>query len=272
MEEDIRKEIIRLSNLRQNKGKEKSFIERKARISIQKKTINIENRFVTLEDKSLASKLFDDYINSYDFETFTDLNTLADLIVEEVLKFNLQKDIAEMRVKKQYPSDRLISSLHSIENRVLELKERLNIEKSKKEDPLNVFQHMLKRFDRYIPFNRNEFTTVCSDCGTPLLLRRRCKDFENLKHPFFSGRFYYNPRGIALVKEGIWTKEQYAWTFYTSPRYVDWVLKHEHDIIEIDGIKQEEIEDFINTNPYLKNAVVPSKILDKPKKDFKEKK
>jgi len=44
-----------------------------------------------------------------------------------------------------------------------------------------------------------------------------------LAHPFFSGRFYYNRRGMELVKAGIWSKEQYAFVFQTSVKYVDWL-------------------------------------------------
>lgn len=120
----------------------------------------------------------------------------------------------------------------------------------------------------YIAFNRNEFTLyspiICQKCGEkdvqPILLRRRVKDFDVLKHPFFSGRFYYNRKGMALVKTGIWTKEQYAWVFETSVKYVDWCLEHENDIIELSDVDQQEINDFINSKEYLKEQKIPENL------------
>jgi len=104
----------------------------------------------------------------------------------------------------------------------------------------------------------------CPDCGQPTLIRRRCdkENFEILKHPFFSGRFYYNARGIALVKAKIWTKEQYAYAFYTHPDYVDWCIKNEGKIPDVPNFSKEEIQEFVNKNPYLKKAIIPKNITE----------
>lgn len=265
---DLNNEIKRLSNLKQHKGKSHSWIEQQAKINLQKKQIDIASRFESDSDKRIGKQLFEDYIRNYDFDNFSDLNTLADLVFEEVLKSNLQDQINKLNTNKQYPSDKLVKSLHEVEERVLHLKRTLGIDKeSEAKDDLTKLQQLEKRFSIYVPFHRNEFSTVCASCGTMLLLRRRCgdKDWKNLKHPFFSGRFYYNRRGMELVKKGIWTKEQYAWVFYTSVDYVNWCIEHENDIIEIDGVQQSEIENFIKNNPYLKETTVPSKILKENK-------
>ena len=191
------------------------------------------------------------------------MNTLADLVFEEILKKNLQDQINKLNNEKKYPSDKLVKSLHDVEERVLKLKNGLGINKSQETSDLTALQMLEKRFELYIPFHRNEFTTVCGHCGQLLLLRKRVKDFDCLKHPFFSGRFYYNARGIELVKKGIWTKEQYAYAFYTSVDYVDWCIKHENDIIQIDGVEREKIEEFINNNPNLKKSQIPDNIINK---------
>ena len=132
---------------------------------------------------------------------------------------------------------------------------------------------MDKKFKVYIPFHRNEFTfwspINCKQCGSKdvesVLMRRRVKDFDALKHPMFSGRFYFNRRGMELVKAGVWTKEQYAWVFFTSVRYVDWCLENEHKIVEINTVEQSEIDEFINNHPHLKKEKIPDNILKKDK-------
>jgi len=265
---NLNNEIKRVANLKQNKGKSKAFIEHQAQINIWRRQIDIESKFVQEDDKIFAKKLFDDYLTNYDFNSLSDLNTLADLVCEEVLKTNLQRKISEMRSNDQIPNDKKITSLHNVEERVLKLKEILNLNKTKEQDDLSALQDLEKKFNLYIPFNRNEFSTSCAKCGTMLLLRRRVKDFECLKHPFFSGRFYYNRRGMELIKAKIWTKEQYAWAFHTSVDYVNWCLKNEDKIIDIEGEDEDSINNFINSKPYLKKQKIPKNI----KKDLGDKK
>lgn len=265
---DLEKEARRLGNLKQNKNRDKASIEREAQIIIWKKQIDISSKFESEVDQQIAEKIFEDYLQNYEFQSFSDIQHVADLTYEETLKLSVQKQINKIisDEKTNFVPDKLIATLHDIEHRIWELKDKAGITKTDKEEDLSALQKLLKRLDLYIPFHRNEFTTVCFKCGTPLLLRRKCgKDFENLVHPMFSGRFYFNRRGIELVKAGIWAKDQYAWAFYTSPMYVDWCIENEAKIIEIDGIKQEEIQDFINKNPYLKDTYVPSKILENKK-------
>jgi len=262
---DVNKEIKRVSNLVQYKDASKATIEKVATLNLWKRQIDIESKFTVEADKVLAKKLFDDYLANYEFDSFSDLNTLSDLIFEEVLKTNLQKDINKVLADEtsKYIPEKSIKSLQDVEDRVLKFKSALGINKEDKgQDDLTALQMLQKRFDKYINFNRNEFTMVCGSCGQPTLIRRRVKDFDVLKHPFFCGRFYYNSRGMSLVKEGIWTREQYAWVFHTHPDYVDWCIKHEHEIPDVENFTREEIEEYISKNPYLRKEKIPENILN----------
>ena len=95
----------------------------------------------------------------------------------------------------------------------------------------------------------------CSNCGEPLLLRKKTLGFECLKHPFFSGRFWANARALSLVEKGILSKEDYAFIFHTSVDYVNWVLENKGKLIEIDDFTQEEINNFMQSKDYLKDFV-----------------
>lgn len=260
---DLNKEIKRVSNLKQYTNASRATVEKIAQLNIWKRQINVTDKFSTKEDKQLAQKLFDDYLSNYDFDSFSDLNTLADLIFEEVLKFNVQKQINDVikDEKSKFIPDKTILTLHNIEDKVLKLKDKLGIAQQEGEkDDLTTLQKLEKRFAKYIPFHRNEFTAICPDCGSPTLFRRRVKDFDVLKHPFFCGRFYYNSRGMSLVKSGIWTKEQYAWVFHTHSDFVTWCLKNEHEIPDVENFTKEEIKEFIQSNPYLKKDKIPENI------------
>ena len=270
---DLQNEIRRIKNLKQNKNKDKSTLEQIAQKNIWLKQTNISERFTSKEDKKLAEKIFEDYLSNYMFENWTDVQNVADLVFEEITKLKIQQQISEITADEntKFVPDKLIDSLHKIEDIIYQLKEKAGIVGKKEQNDLTALQELEKKFKIYISQNRNEFTLyapiVCKQCGNkdvePILLRRRVKDFEALKHPFFSGRFWYNRRGIELVKANIWTKEQYAWVFHTSVKYVNWVLVNEHKIVEIDEVEEKDIQEFINNTPHLKKE----KILDNILKD-----
>ena len=270
---DLQKEIRRLSNLKQNRKKDQITIEQMAQKNLWLKQTNISERFTDLKDQKLAEKIFENYLSNYTFESYTDVQNVADLVFEEITKLKIQQQISGINADKntKFVPDRLIDSLHKIEDKIYVLKEKAGIVGTKEQDDLTAYEAAEKKFKTYIAFNRNEFTfwapIVCEDCGSkkvkPVLIRRRCnkENFEILKHPFFSGRFYYNRRGIELVKSEIWTKEQYAWVFQTSVKYVNWCIENENKIVEIDDVEEKEIQDFINNCEYLKSEKIPDKIL-----------
>ena len=273
MSGDLNKEINRVRNLKQNQDENKpsdAVIEAQAKMNIWKRQIAIKTRFSSITDKDNADKIFNDYLDNYDFDTYSDMCALADLVFEEVLKRNIQDLLSKASADESnsYISDKQIKSLHDVETRVLDLQKRLNIIKDETQDnDLTALEQYEKRMDRYITYNRNEFEFVCPDCGQPTLIRRRCdnKNFETIKHPFFSGRFYYNARGMALVKAKIWTKEQYAYAFFTHTDYVTWCIKNENKIPDVPNFSKEEIQEFCNKNPYLKKAKIPENIKNQEK-------
>jgi len=268
---DLQKEINKLSNLKNYKNSDKSALERIAQINVWKRQANITDKFKESKQKELAEKFFDNYLNNYEFSDYNDIQNVCDLVYEEVLKQSIQNDIDKIMSDEnsKFVPDKLIQSLHSIEERIWILKEKAGIVGKKEQEDLTALQEYEKKLKLYIAHNRNEFTAWlpvnCTQCGSkdvqPILLRRRVKDFELLKHPFFSGRFWYNRRGIELVKADIWTKEQYAWVFHTSVKYVNWCLENEHKIVEIDEVEEKEIQAFINDTSYLKQEKITKEIL-----------
>lgn len=166
MSGELNKEIKRIANLKQNKNASDALIEQQAKLNVWKRQINIESRFSTAQDKELASKLFNDYIENYEFDGFSDLNTLSDLIFEEVLKQNIQKQITKITDddSNNYISDKTIKSLHDVESRVLELKLKLGVIKTddEKADDLTALQQLEKRMDKYIEFHRSRVRVYLS--------------------------------------------------------------------------------------------------------------
>jgi len=266
MNNEVKRELKRLENLKGNKDKSTSELEKQAQMNVWKRQINISDKFVVDSDKEIAKQLFNDYCDNYEFDSFSDLNTLCDLVYEETLKVGLQKQINQVLSddKNAYVPDKTIKSLHDIEQRVLDLKEKLGIgRKDKKESDLTALEQLQKRFSKYVHYNRHSYSFVCPDCGQPTLIRRKCdkKHFDVIKHPFFAGRFYYNRNGMELVKQGIISKDVYAFIMQTSVQFVDWCLEHEHEIPDVKDFTKEEFEEFTEKIDYLKKQKIPEKIL-----------
>lgn len=236
------------------KDKSEEYIKHEAQKNVTVREMVRTGNFIDDEEKKFAKSLFDKYLNNYDFENMIDLNTLGILVYNEVLVQRLQKTINAQQDSKGnfYLNDKIVKSFHDTQNHVLELKKQLGLDKEKTESELTAWQQANKKLDLHIAWNRNEYSTVCEHCGQLLLLRRKTKDFECLKHPFFSGRFWLNARALQLVKKGILSKEDYAFIFHTSVDYVNWVLENEGKLIEIDDFTQEEINNFMQSKDYLK--------------------
>jgi len=269
MDADVQKEVNKLSKLTQYKDKPLEWIEKKVIINNKIKNFAKQSIFQDLKEKELAEDLFTKYLDEYDFENTSDILRLQDLIFKYILKNRIQKRLNELtsgidkdgKPKNVYCNDKDVKPLLDLEKAITEDKLALGIDKvdDEKKDELTGLQMLVKRFEKYINFNRNEFTTVCAKCGNLLLLRRRVKDFECLLHPFFSGRWLYNRDVINDVKKNIITKDQAARYLRTSPDYIDYCIKNENEIVQIPGLSQEEIKDFVDSNPYLKDNLEQNK-------------
>jgi len=266
MSAELESELRRLSNLKQNKKKDRVVLEKQAKINLWKKWINIASRFESAEDKTLAKELFDNYLDNYEFSDYNDIQNVADLVYAELLKQRIQETISKTLsdVKNNFIPEKVIQSLHTIQDRILVLKEKAGISVTKEQDALNSLEELQKKFEVYIPFHRNEYSlevpSICKSCGHEdvqmYLLRRRCnkENFEVLKHPVFSGRYLYNIEIIDDVRNGKITKEMAARYLRTSSEYISWVLENEYKIIEIENVKKEDIDELVNKNPFLRSA------------------
>ena len=104
-------------------------------------------------------------------------------------------------------------------------------------------------------FNKNEFTTICGNCGKVLNLRRRCKDFDVLVHPAFSGRFLCNLRMLEDVEKGLLSIEKCAEYQSTTTYQIQWLLDHKGEVVEVENYSREEVDEYMKQKPHLKGFV-----------------
>jgi hypothetical protein len=241
MNDSIKNEMSKLKRLVQYKNADNSVLEKQAqRIVVLKELIDSGN-FIDEAEKKLAKKIFEAYLDKLDFENFSDLSTLSTLVYSEVLSKRVEKSINKCTTKDgdSFISDKLLKSHSDLTNQILHLKEKLGINREVKEDEFTALQLLKKRFAQYVLENRAEHTLwvpyTCSGCGKQdvesHLLILRVKDYEVLKHPFFSGRFLWNSEIMNDVENKVITPEQAARYLKTSTDYITWALNQKGRIL-----------------------------------------
>jgi len=231
---EIEREVSRIKGLKQNQSKSDHFLQKEAQKNITLRELIGLGNFVDEEEKKKARTLFEKYLEKIDFDNFSELSTLSMLVYNEILVDRIQKTINQTiddKTKKSYISEKLVNSLHDVENQILELKIKLGIDKKDEQSSFDAFQESKRRFNEYWKENKNEFVCTCAKCGNLLLLRRRVTDFEVLVHGSFSGRFWYNQVAIDMIESGKLSKEDYAKIFQTSVDYVNWVISNKAKVI-----------------------------------------
>lgn len=241
MNDAIKNETIKLRKLVQYKKADDAVVEKVAQKNVVLRELVEGGQFISDDEKKLAKKIFEAYLEQNAFENFSDLSTLSVLVYNEILSQRVQKSINACVNSKgeAYISDKMLKAHSDLTNQILHLKSKLGIDKETKVDEFTALQLLKKRFNQHIQENKNEFMLYvpyeCAGCGKqdvkPVLLRRRVKDFEVIDHPHFSGRFWYNKVAIDLVKSGKLSKEDYASIFSTSVDYVNWCLNQEGRIL-----------------------------------------
>ncbi len=223
-------ELKRLGNLIQNKDVSSDDLVPLARINIlvrdfhkegmffnsdekpsEKDTDNIKKaRKIAINEQELAESRFKSYLESSELESTSDIDTLKSLIFNEVLESRVQKKLNEEAKDNKYPNDKVIKSLVDIQDQKAKLKVKLGIDrKDEDKDDLSALQLLQKRVKKHINENRNEFTLwvpwTCEKCNhkdiESYLLYKQVKDFSQLKHPWFAGRYLFNFEIIKDVKD-----------------------------------------------------------------------
>ena len=167
---ELEKEIKKLSRLTQYKKADKSSLTEIAQKNVWVRQINIAQRFTSPEAKKMSCEIFENYLNTYSFSSFADIETVADLVFEEVTKLKIQQQISVIAADdtNKFLPDRLIDSLHKVEETIWSLKEKAGIVGKKEQDDLSALEELKKKFKTYIAFNKNEFTCVVE--GSKILM------------------------------------------------------------------------------------------------------
>jgi len=213
MDNDLQKEINRLGNLKPHKELSLEELTKMAKINLKLKEFKTYQLFTNEAEQTQAENRFVSYLQTHEIESLSELDSLRSLIYTEILESRIQGELNKLADEKKYPPEKLTAQLIEVQNQKSELKIKLGIDKDEvKTSELTQLEIVEKKFADYICEHENEFTTVCGCCGEMLLLRKRVKDFENMKHPWFAGRWLFNYEILKDVKDGKLSKED-AWRY-----------------------------------------------------------
>jgi len=212
MSGDLNKELSRLKGLKGNKDKSVDDMKCQALVNLRVREFRHNPLFIDPDEAKLSEERFRSYLITNEIESISEIDTLRSLIYNEVFETRIQKQLNQLAEQKKVPPDKLTKQLTDIQNQKMSLKIKLGVDKNEDEiDELTGLQILKKRFKNYINAHREEFTVTCSH-GTPMLLRRRVKDFDSMEHPWFAGRWFFNYEILKDVKDGKLSKED-AWRY-----------------------------------------------------------
>lgn len=221
---ELKKEVNRIKGLKGRKSASEAELQSQAIHNIRVRDFGEAHHFVDEEEKKTAKLKYASYLLNYKLDTISDLDTLADLVINETYKNRIEKQVkdyfeqnkiseseATSGKKNCYVPEKQLEAKRDLENHILSLKVKLGIDKEdQKEDDLTALELLKKRVQDHINSNPNDFVIYCKWCARPLLLWKKVKDFESLKMPWLAGRFLYNKPLIQLVKDKVLTVEQAA--------------------------------------------------------------
>lgn len=170
---NLEQKINKLRALKQYKNKTDEELEQIVLEKIRQE--EIENVLLDFEDKhekEYAKKLMDKYLSEYEFENSSEKDTLAHLIYCEVTikrikeLMNIQKKESNGAVPQQ-----LSVELRDYMNQVIDIKEKLGMNKKKEENsPLKTWMDLKEKALDWAKTHEAETTLKCVSEGTKILM------------------------------------------------------------------------------------------------------
>ena len=186
------------------------------------------------EEKEFASNLLKKYLAESTIESFTDRDTLRQVIDLEIVIERIKSllNVEYEKANKAIPIQ-MVDQLTSLNNQVIDLKERLGLtqEKDKKNDTVKVIDDLLERFHKWVnkPENRSNYEFQCPKCAELFLIRRRLdKDKDEVKnHPWFiDGGILFNKQIFIDLDLGKISEDQAARFLNATLDYIKWIRQN----------------------------------------------
>ena len=191
------------------------------------------------KERNVAEKKFDEYRQHYPhLKKYSDLQLLEELIYREMLSDEIKKSKNKDQKKFERITNSVMASKQLQEDldksldAVLKLKTKLGLFEDKKVlDTFKDHQESVEQFAEYRRTHPDEFKTTCPFCGKFYYLKRRTKNYEEVKDVWFYNKTLCNIELYKLYEKKKITKKEYAQCLGTSTDYISWLKEHLFDRI-----------------------------------------
>ena len=199
-----------------------------------KETYIFSGTGLSVKERNIAEKRFNDYRKNYDITKLSDLELLSEKVFREALQERTKAKIGQLMKNKAVKSStavpkHLLDSLDANLDQILKIDEKLGLFTQKKVDsPFKYIQTLKKKFAKWREQNPDRYIT-CPHCSKAILLMIKPEHYKAIKHPFYKNNVVYNEEAFKLLKEKKITKLECARILLGSTTqsvdYVDWVLQ-----------------------------------------------
>jgi hypothetical protein len=222
--QDIREKIKQVRNFKQYKGKTDAEIEEMLLANEAKKEMLTEITFlIDKDEKKLAQELLDSYLAEYNFSSFSEKDTLKNLVYFEVLGERIKHFINKEYVDKTgaIPTH-MVEQLIENSEQITKLKEVLGIGKKKEQDLtwLQSWEDLKKKALTYYESHKGCNTVKCPYCQKIFNLLLRIENLTPEKSSWFRGTILYNEAVFKLYDEKRITTEEAASILGCSVNYI----------------------------------------------------
>lgn len=229
--EKLEKRIKQLKSLTQYANKSDSEIEAIAKEQIERKAIFSEISFlIDDKEKKLAQELISSYLKEYNFSSFSDKDTLKNLVYFEVLGERIKNFInKEAEEKNGAIPTHMVEQLIANSEQIIRLKEQLGIARGKDQDItfLQTWNQLKEKALKYYEEHKGCNTVKCPYCQKMFHLLLRTEGYDAIKSSWFKGTILFNKKLFELYDEKKITKEETAEVLGVSTFYIDLLYDQE---------------------------------------------
>ena len=222
--------IKQVKHFKQYKDKTDAEIEEMLLANEAKKEMLNEITFlIDKDEKKLAQHLLDSYLAEYNFSSFSEKDTLKNLVYFEVLGERIKNFINKEYIdKKGAIPTQMVEQLIENSEQITKLKEVLGIGKKKEQDLtwLQTWEDLKKKSLTYFESHKGCNSIKCPYCQKIFNLLLRTENLTPEKSSWFRGTLLYNSEVFKLYDEKRITKEEAALILGCSTYYIDYLVEN----------------------------------------------
>jgi hypothetical protein len=219
----------KLRNLKQNKDKSNDEIMALAKEQSDRQEILGKLTFcINDEERDFAKQLLENYLAESSIESFSDKDTLRQLIDIEILIERIKKTLnTEYNKQNPFIPDKLLDQLQELNKQTMALKESLGFSNTNKdkENFIELFNALKKKALKYYEEHAGCTEIRCPHCNeySVAILRTQNKDIK--KHPWFKGTVLYNKPLYEMYHKKEITTEKMAEIFGVSTFDIEYIYE-----------------------------------------------